>query len=56
MAYNAVNNSNFTSGEVGVGSDVAQLNDNIEDTRTRVSTLETTVSGLDFSLTKLMFS
>ncbi len=56
MAYNAINNSVFASDEVADGTDVAQLNDNIEDTRTRVGTLETTVSGLDFSLTKLMFS
>ena len=55
MAYTVVNNSVFASDEVADGTDVAQLNDNIEDTRTRVSTLETTVSGLDFSLTKLMY-
>lgn len=56
MAYNPVNNSVFSTEEVADGADVAQLNDNIEDTRSRVSTLEATVSGLDFSLTKLMFS
>jgi hypothetical protein len=56
MAYTVINNSVFASDEVADGTDVAQLNDNIEDTRTRVGTLETTVSGLDFSLTKLMFS
>ena len=47
MAYNAVNNSNFTSGEVGVGSDIAQLNDNIEDTRSRVSQNETDIQTLN---------
>ena len=55
MAYNAINNTVFAYKAVGDGSTVAQLNDNIEDTRARVGTLETTVSGLDFSLTKLMY-
>ena len=46
MAYNAINNSVFASDEVADGADVAQLNDNIEDTRTRVSALESTGSTL----------
>ena len=46
MAYTVVNNSVFASDEVADGTDVAQLNDNIEDTRTRVSALESTGSTL----------
>ena len=51
MAYSPVNNSVFSTEEVGDGADVAQLNDNIEDTRARVATLE----ALDTSLSKLMY-
>ena len=46
MAYNAINNNVFVFGEVGSGADVAQLNDNIEDTRARVASLEATGSPL----------
>ncbi len=46
MAYNAINNSVFAYKAVGDGSTVAQLNDNIEDTRTRVLVLETSGSVL----------
>jgi hypothetical protein len=40
MAYNAINNTVFAYKAVGDGSTVAQLNDNIEDTRTRVAVFE----------------
>ena len=46
MAYNAINNNVFIFGEVGSGADVAQLNDNIEDTRARVASLESVGSTL----------
>ena len=46
MAYTVVNNSVFASDEVADGTDVAQLNDNIEDTRTRVLVLESSGSVL----------
>ena len=46
MAYSPVNNSVFSTEEVGDGADVAQLNDNIEDTRARVATLENAGSVL----------
>jgi hypothetical protein len=34
MAYSPINNNKFDSGDVIDGADIAQLNDNIEDTRT----------------------
>ena len=34
MAYSPINNNKFDSGDVIIGADIAQLNDNIEDTRT----------------------
>lgn len=40
MAYNAINNTVFAYKAVGDGSTVAQLNDNIEDTRARVAVFE----------------
>ena len=46
MAYNAINNSVFAYKAVGDGSTIAQLNDNIEDTRTRVTALENAGSVL----------
>lgn len=33
MAYQAISNSKFQSGKIAEGADIAQLNDNIEDTR-----------------------
>ena len=48
MAYNPVNNSVFSTEEVADGADVAQLNDNIEDTRSRVSQNEADIAAAAF--------